>query len=230
MKLHQLVPDEDTLLAMPAEELAGYVLRVIPQNRHHSVADLLLPQELSDYPRERLTELQHAIAEAWQSLLNQGLLAPSPQVTQSPMFVVSRKGRSALSAQAYADLQRASLFPRATLHPAIAASTYNLFIRGSFDTAVFEAFRAVEVAVRTAGGFAATDYGVALMRKAFDVQTGPLTNQSEPPAERQALSDLFAGAIGRFKNPTSHRHVQITDPAEAVEMISFASHLLRLIP
>jgi uncharacterized protein (TIGR02391 family) len=227
MRLAELVPDVDVLLAMPPEELAAYVLRVIPLDHLHSQTDIALHQNLTEYPRERIEAIRTAIMEAWQSLITQGLVVSSADAGST--YFVSRRGRNALNTQVYADLQRASVFPRGTLHPAIAASTYNLFIRGSYDTAVFEAFRAVEVSVRAAARLAATDFGVALMRRAFDPQNGPLTDPNEPAAERQALSDLFAGAIGRFKNPTSHRHIQITDPAEAVEMISFASHLLRLI-
>lgn len=66
------------------------------------------------------------------------------------------------------------------------------------------------------------------MRKAFHVETGPLRNPNALEAERQALSDLFAGAIGSYKNPSSHRHVPI-GAEEAVEMIMLASHLLRIV-
>jgi hypothetical protein len=36
---------------------------------------------------------------------------------------------------------------------------------------------------------------------------------------------LFAGSLGAYKNPSSHRHVGIR-AVEAVEMIVLASHLL----
>jgi len=49
-----------------------------------------------------------------------------------------------------------------------------------------------------------------------------------PQGERQALSDLFAGAIGVYKNPHSHRQVSL-DAEDAVEMIMLASHLLKIV-
>ena len=110
----------------------------------------------------------------------------------------------------------------------IAEPVWLLFIRGRYETAVFESYKEVEVAVRTAGGFLPTDIGVKLVRKAFDVQNGPLTDISAPEGERQALSDLFVGAIGSYKNPSSHRHV-VLQAEEAVEMIMLASHLLKIV-
>jgi uncharacterized protein (TIGR02391 family) len=89
--------------------------------------------------------------------------------------------------------------------------------------------KAVEVAVRDAAALLATDIGAPLMRKAFDANSGKLTDRTAVPAERQALSDLFAGAIGAYKNPHSHRNVVLDDPDEAAEIILLANHLLRIV-
>jgi uncharacterized protein (TIGR02391 family) len=106
---------------------------------------------------------------------------------------------------------------------------WSLYHRGKYDTAVFEAMKAVEVAVRDAGQFGASDLGRDLMRKAFHPENGPLTDKSAESGERQALSDLFAGAIGAYKNPHSHRRVSLDDPDEAAEIILLANHLLRIV-
>ena len=108
------------------------------------------------------------------------------------------------------------------LHPLVAEKTWSLFLRGEYDTAVFQAFKEVEVAVRETGKFQATDVGVDLMRKA------PLRDENRPKAEREALAHLFAGAIGSYKNPTSHRNVAL-EAEETVEMLMLASHLLRIV-
>ena len=66
------------------------------------------------------------------------------------------------------------------------------------------------------------------MRKAFDSKKGLLRDQSRPDAEREALAHLFAGAIGLYKNPHSHRTVKLT-AREAQEQVALASHLLRIV-
>ena len=45
-------------------------------------------------------------------------------------------------------------------------------MRGQFDEAAFHAMKAVEVAVREAGGFSPADLGLDLMRKAFHEENG----------------------------------------------------------
>jgi uncharacterized protein (TIGR02391 family) len=115
------------------------------------------------------------------------------------------------------------------LHPVIAAEAWPAFLRADYDAAVFQAFKEVEVAVRTKGNFDARDIGTDLMRKAFHETSGPLANSSLPIAERQAISSLFAGAIGIYKNPHSHRTILISDPIEAVEKIILASRLMKIV-
>jgi hypothetical protein len=63
--------------------------------------------------------------------------------------------------------------------------------------------------------------------KAFDKDKGPLADQKQPEAEREALAHLFA--IGSYKNSHSHRTVGLIDPKDAQEMVVLATHLLRIV-
>jgi uncharacterized protein (TIGR02391 family) len=122
----------------------------------------------------------------------------------------------------------ANLLPKQLLHPVIAQKVWADFLRGDYASAVGKAFKAVEVGVRAAGGFGPQDYGTDLMRKAFHARNGPLTDPGELPGEKQGASDLFAGAIACYRNPTSHRDVEF-EADEAAELIMFASRLLKTV-
>jgi uncharacterized protein (TIGR02391 family) len=102
-------------------------------------------------------------------------------------------------------------------------------MRGEFDSAAFQAMKAVEVSVREAGDLSQSDVGVNLMRKAFNPENGLLTNPKAEVGERKARMNLFAGAIGTYKNPHSHRDVNLDDPDEVAEIIMLAKHLLRIV-
>jgi uncharacterized protein (TIGR02391 family) len=71
--------------------------------------------------------------------------------------------------------------------------------------------------------------GVKLMQQAFSAEKGVLTDPEADPGEQVAMMELFKGAIGLFKNPTSHRPVDYDDPTLASEVILFADLLLRLL-
>jgi uncharacterized protein (TIGR02391 family) len=119
--------------------------------------------------------------------------------------------------------------PKALVHESLREAIWPMLLRGDYDTAVFQSFKQVEIAVREAAGYPVTKLGRDLMNDAFKPNVGPLANKSRPDAEQLAERELFAGAIGSYKNPQSHRHVGIPTAEEAAEMIILASHLLRIV-
>ena len=121
-----------------------------------------------------------------------------------------------------------TLSPSLLFHPILLKKAYPAFQREDFDTAVFLAFKAVEVRVRELSYLPMDLVGIGLMRKAFDVDSGILSNKKIPKAEREALSHLFAGAIGSYKNPHSHRNVELSF-RESLGMLLVASHLLNTL-
>lgn len=164
--------------------------------------------------------------ESWSWLEREGLIAPQP--ANEGWYFITRRGQKLTEIKDFEAYRKANLLPKQILHPVIAQKVWATFLRGDYDTTIFQAFKEVEVNVRDAGGFIASDLGTALMRKAFDVNNGPLTDASLVASEKQALSDLFAGAIGSYKNPHSHRNVSL-DAEETVEMLMLASHLMKII-
>src|SRR6266550_2551021 len=93
-------------------------------------------------------------------------LAPRPGDSGDWVFI-TRHGAQVASPDKLKAYRQADLLPKHLLHPTIAQKVWASFLRGDYDTAIFQSFKEIEVRVREVGKFAATDIGVDLMRKAF---------------------------------------------------------------
>lgn len=213
----------------PIAELAIALLRRLqgqtlnPNNTLRGLEQALAEQGVPD-----ATHLMSRIASAWAWLESHGLIGPDPRNTRSEWQQVTEAGAEVAAdpdalTKVWGDERLVG-----RLSPLLASARAN-FGLGDYETACFAALKAVEVEVRRVAGLPNELVGVPLMRKALSPKDGTLTDPDAEGGEQQATADLFAGAMGVFKNPASHRTVQFDDPLEAAEIIQLADLLLRIV-
>lgn len=230
--LGEIFSEPVDLLRLEPEELAGVLMEAIPsvmqQGMFHiqSLVHQLYQNERGDF-RLQGEEVELALAEAMSWLMTQGLVVKKPG-QQADWLVLTRRGRALKSRTDVAALAKGRTLPIDLLQPALADKVHPLFVRGDHDTAVFQAFKEVEVAVRRACGYSNDAIGKTLMTRALNVDDGPLADAELVRSEREAEMALFVGAVGHAKNPSSHRDVGLSRQ-EAARLIIFASHLLSIV-
>lgn len=182
-----------------------------------------------DEPQPDSDALLATLADAWAWLEAHSFIAAHHRNTQSSNWQrVTAIGRElAKDPQAITKVWAADRLA-GDMDPLLAPARFN-FAVGEYETACFAALKAVEVEVRRAAGLANDSIGVHLMRRAFNSKDGVLTDIGAEGGERDATANLFAGAIGAYKNPASHRTVQFDDAIEAAEVVQLADLLLRIV-
>jgi len=228
--IKEIFPPIEVAVELEPEELAVFVLQHLSKlgriNKYNYT--LGTSPELVEYAGDNREEFCKCLMEAWQWLEREIFIAPQPG-EQGNWAFITRKGEKVLEEQDFESYKKGGLLPSESLDSVLVRKVKPLFIRGDYDTAVLQAFKEVEVRVRKRGGFGGGEIGVTLMRKAFKPASGPLTDQSSEHGEQQATMDLFAGAVGKFKNPSSHRDVEYDNPSEVADIIRIANQLLRMV-
>jgi uncharacterized protein (TIGR02391 family) len=227
--VREKLPPTEVLLRLEPEELAIPLLNcLIGLERGGQINTLLLHNFMNTLAHQgsSVEELQ-AVTEAWVWLEQQLMIAPAPG--KSGIVYVTSRGKQLADKPEMVKYIRSNLIIPDLLDPQLKQKVMPLFIRGDYDTAVFQAFKEVEVRVRNAASLPPESIGTELMRTAFNPDNGMLADKNRPRAEREAMSHLFAGAIGLFKNPSSHREVDWNNPGECMELIYLANHLLRIV-
>ena len=165
------IPDVEALLALEPEELGqaavprqdattGHV-----QSRPDGIRALVDGPLRPRVPPATAVGNSPGIGRRWSWLEAQGLIVPAESPNgRNGWRVLSRRARKFENAAEFANYAVARRLPKETLHPRISGPVWMSFMRGEFDTAAFQAMKAVEVAVCEAAGFAASDLGTKLMR------------------------------------------------------------------
>ncbi len=223
--------DPADLLELGVDELA--ILLILPHSAGEQVHENnVLLRVAADCRAAGLSEDQTMVisrraATAYSYLRREGFIATEPGGSSGWEFVT--EARNDVHATYLTESRNVALLRQAELDPRIKTMVMAQFRRGLFAEAVFSAMRTVEEEVRrTAGLDGDPRVGMKLMGAAFGTG-GPLADPGLHPGEREALAPLFSGAIGTYKNPGSHRTVNVDDPQEASEAILLANNLLRIV-
>jgi uncharacterized protein (TIGR02391 family) len=117
------------------------------------------------------------------------------------------------------------------LHPQVQAAAGDLFADGHYESAVAEAFKSIEVGVRSLTGVDKS--GAPLMQETFKTPD-PLLDVSVHEGrsgadEREGFLHIFRGGMIGIRNPGAHELFKSGNPQEALEYLGFASLLHRRI-
>lgn len=128
------------------------------------------------------------------------------------------------------DVEAASLFQHVIVEEEIVGVCRDLFASGHYSLAVQEAFKAVDQFVGQKAGLKRPT-GTSLMELVFSPKDPALfwTDRVSPSQvdEQLGYHRLFSGAMLGIRNPVTHEFNWVDDPDVALELVSFAQHLLR---
>lgn len=222
MTLLSQLPD-DQLEALPIDRLALLVLEHLEQSGEWNTHNFLIGAQQRGVGSAGLS----CLSEAMNWLIAHGLVARDKpgQYSAQSMFV-TRAGRRVLVEGLAGVVAAARL--NVDLHDRL-TKVRTQFLLGEYELAAFAAMREVEIRVRELTEPDNSLIGVKLMREAFKPDGGPLAHPELDAGERVGIMELFAGAIGTFKNPPSHRQVDYDDPTEASEVVMLADLLMRIL-
>lgn len=227
-----LIPDANNLVSMHISELSGYLLEYLLAdigggNWNRRNCCMNISGEYGDRIYGANKEVGVAISTAWAWLESNGLICRHPEQDYE-WFVPTRRAGETSDRKALKTIISNQQLPEEFLHPALLINARPLYLQSRFDTAVFEAFKLLEVTIRSHAGLGNDLIGVQLASRAFHPESGELTDMTSEKGERSALMSLMTGALGSYKNATSHRHLTISSE-EARDMIMLASHLLKIV-
>ena len=147
--LRALVPERDAVAGMQTVDLAGYVLEVLMSagpmgrgvwNRSNYCVQTGREYAPSGQPADDAFGI--ACSSAWSWLEANGFIVRHPE-QDNEWYLPTRQGEALRDHQALRQFMTSEQLPEAFLHPELLLHVRPLFFQSRFETAVFEAFKAL---------------------------------------------------------------------------------------
>jgi hypothetical protein len=182
--------------------------------------------------------VDYLLGRPWAELIHRGYLVEDG----TDFYRLSEEGKAALSNTTFPLISRSALEAATLLHADLAEAERD-FCEGRFEDAVRDAFRIYENrlnAIRDAStdpslhGKSGTPFPHALVKSATFRFPFPGLAPTDPrglEAYKESLRNILSGALGFVRNAYHHEPYNLPplDERSALELLFFASYLLRLI-
>lgn len=220
------------------EQLKKIILKCLSYNESkptighddEGIMQLMVPGYLGIQYRDLSTTEDENGRIAIHELEQDGFIMPDPTQRSKAFKVLTEKGKR----HAKETLENMTL-PSIDIEKIITSEQLLNKVRsdyseGEYDSAIFKAFKLVEIAVRNKSELPPSLVGADLMNKAFNSKKTILEHpNAQTQSEIEGLFMLFRGSISWFKNPHSHRDVDNDDSVQTAQILAFADLLLNII-
>jgi hypothetical protein len=182
--LRALVPEAQSVTTMQFADLAGYVLEVLMSagqmergvwNRRNFC--MQASREYATPGQGQDMSVGIAFSSAWAWLEANGFICRHPE-QDNEWYLPTPKGETLRNHQDLRQFMTIERLPEAFLHSELLPNVRPLFFQSRFETSVFEAFKTLEVAIRTAAQLGHDLVGIQLASRAFNPEDGPLTDRT----------------------------------------------------
>ena len=208
---------------------------------HHILLDgrIINPQDISQInikainpPLSNPNIMQRVLDRIWYSRPPTAFEGEGIDVTEDFIYGPPGSGISQHTPSTLSEIPLTDLFDALISDQQIRLASRKLFIDKHYTSAVEKAFVCVNNAVKDQSGRTATD-GADLMRTVFSANSPILKLNAfqtrTEKDEQQGYMDIFAGCMTGIRNPRAHEHNLADKPEVALELITLANHLMRML-
>jgi uncharacterized protein (TIGR02391 family) len=212
-------------------------------NEIDRIASAVFPFAREEFPSEGITSVRAQRIYEWLMTRFKHKLSDAEKLHLLESFLISLtppKMRNAINQilqecgipLKMGELVDMSEFDARKFHPEVIAHSRDLFLKGHYFHAVFEAAKAYNAAVRMKCGLTGLD-GQALMNKVFSSQKPIIWITSCTTETEKKLQDgyrfIAAGLMAAVRNPTAHEPATSfpIGTEDALDMLSLMSYLFR---